>query len=184
MLSVNFSPFPMLTTERLELRRVTYADAAEIFFMRSDPGMMQYIKRQPCLSIEEARGWVDKVDGIIDNNDGISWGIYLKGDNKLMGTGGTWRFDKDHYRGELGYALIPQYQGQGIMHEALTAIIHYAFHTIGLHSIEANIDPANLASQRVLERLGFAREGYLRESYFYEGVFNDTAVYSLLTSIC
>ncbi|GAA4463747.1 GNAT family protein [Nemorincola caseinilytica] len=184
MLTVNFTPFPELVTERLVLRRVTHADAPEILFIRSDAQMMEYVKRPICANMDEAIAFIDRVDGTIDSNDCISWGICLREDRtKMIGTTAIWRLMKEHYRGELGYALMTQYQGRGLMQEALTAVLNYGFGTMGLHTIEANIDPGNTASQRVLERCGFVQEGYQRENYFYEGVFYDTACFAILTPL-
>jgi [ribosomal protein S5]-alanine N-acetyltransferase len=80
----------------------------------------------------------------------------------------------------LGYVLHTAHQGKGIMAEALGAVLHYGFHTMKLHSAEANVNPENAASIRVLERQGFVREAYFRENYLFRGRFIDTAIYSLL----
>ena len=95
---------------------------------------------------------------------------------------GFWRIDKDHFRAEIGYDLAPERWGRGIMPEALRPILGFGFATLGLHSVEANIDPANGGSRRVLEKLGFAQEGYFRENYYLpdEDRFTDTATFSLL----
>ena len=68
------------------------------------------------------------------------------------------------------------------MQEALICIINYAFAVMGLHSIEANVNPGNLASIRLLEKLGFVREAYFKENYYYQGQFLDSAIYTLLSS--
>lgn len=181
MLSINLTPFPTLNTERLILRRTTMADIGEIFFLRSDPRVLQYIKRHPCQSEEEAAAFIRLLDGNIENNEGVPWAISLKDSTKLIGSIGIWRFTKEHYRAEIGYVMDPEYQGQGLMQEALRAAVDYGFDTLGLHSIEANTDPENIASQRVLERTGFVREGHLRENHFFEGRFFDTVIYSMLS---
>ena len=86
----------------------------------------------------------------------------------------------EHYRAEIGYMLNPAYQGKGIMSEALSIIIQYGFNNIGLHSIEANANPANQASIKLLEKIGFVREGYFKENYYFNGNFLDSAIYSLI----
>jgi ribosomal-protein-alanine N-acetyltransferase len=88
---------------------------------------------------------------------------------------------KEHYRGEVGYVLLPEYQGKGIMHEALGAVIAYGFDVMKLHSIEANTNPNNTPSHKLLERHGFVREAYFKENYYYNGKFLDSAIYSLIT---
>ena len=67
------------------------------------------------------------------------------------------------------------------MNDALQAVINYRFKSIKLHSIEANVNPANPPSIKLLEKTVFMREGYFKENYYYNGKFLDSAIYSLLT---
>lgn len=183
MLHFNFTPFPLLKTERLVLRQAAVIDAPEIFFLRSDPGVLKYIGREPATSIEDAYQFLQIIDDAATNNTGISWSIALKENNKMIGTIALWKLTPEHHRGEIGYVLHPAYQGKGIMHEAMAAVIDYAFSAMKLHSIEAKINPENLASQRLLERNNFVREAYFRENYYHKGQFFDSAIYSLLTPV-
>ena len=64
--------------------------------------------------------------------------------------------------------------------EALEAVARHCFTAFGFHSLEANTDPRNAASRRLLERNGFVLEGLFREDYFWEGQFLDSAIYSRL----
>ena len=180
MLQVNFTPFPTIETDRLVLRQASLNDVDEIYFLRSDPQVLQYIDRAPARSIDEAADFVALLDNAVNNNTGISWTITHKGKDRMIGNIALWRLEKEHYRAEIGYVLHPAHQGKGIMQEAMQAVIAYAFGTMGLHSIEANINPANLPSQRLLEKIGFVREAYFRENYYYNGKFLDSAIYSLL----
>lgn len=180
---LNFDPFPLITTDRLILRKVGPNDVHEIFFLRSDPDVMKFLDRAPAQSIEEAALFIQKIIDSEKNNDVITWAITLKGDPKLIGTICFWNISKEHYRAETGYALHPDYQGKGIMQEALTAVLDYGFHIMKLHSVEANVNPNNTASTKLLERNGFAREAYFKENYFYNGRFLDSAIYSLLTPL-
>jgi ribosomal-protein-alanine N-acetyltransferase len=183
MLEVNFTPFPTITTERLILRKATLDDAPEILFLRSDPRVLKYIDRAPAQSIDEAINWLQVVIDASDNNIGISWNITLKGADKTIGNIALWRLIKEHYRAEIGYVLHPDHHGKGIMDEAMKAVIDYAFKTMKLHSIEANTNPENKASQNVLERNGFVREAYFREDYYYNGKFLDSAIYCLVDGL-
>ncbi len=183
MLEVNFNPFPVLTTERLVLRKAKLEDAPEIFFFRSDPEMLKYIDRDPATSIEQAKDWLQMVIDNSDNNIGISWNITRKDDDTTIGNIALWRLIREHYRAEIGYVLHPAYQGKGIMGEAMKAVIDYAFNTMGLHSIEANTNPENKASQNTLMRNGFVQEAYFRENYYHDGKFTDSAIFSLVKGI-
>lgn len=86
---------------------------------------------------------------------GITWAITQKKNDELIGYVSFWRLIKEHYRAEIGYALSPDYWGNGFMKEALCESIKFAFEKSGLHSIEANVNPGNLSSIKLLEKLGF-----------------------------
>ena len=183
MLDINFDPYPLLTTERLVLRQMNTGDAKEVFFLRSDGDVMRYVGRPKCPSIEEAVKWIEMVEDSRIKNNGITWAISLKNDPLLIGVLSFWKIDKENYRAETGYVLHPDHQKKGILNEALSAALHYGFHTLKFHSVEANIDPENTASKNLLERNGFIREAYYRENFFFDGIFYDSAIYSLLTPV-
>lgn len=182
MLQLNFTPFPELSTERIILRQITDNDAGEILWLRSDKHIMQYIDRPLAASIEDAMELIQKIHDGIKNNDGITWGITKKGDTKLIGTIGYWRIIQEHYRAEIGYLLATEFHGKGIMQEAISAVIQYGFKNMKLHSIEANVNPGNAASIKLLERNNFVREAYFKENYYYKGKFLDSGIYSLLNT--
>lgn len=179
MLTLNFSPFPEFTTDRLLLRMHQHTDANEVLFLRSDPQVMQYIDRVPDTKPEDAIRFIDLVNNNIANNVAVSWAITLKDSPTLIGTIALWQMDIQNYRAEIGYVLHPAHQGKGLMHEAIGSVINYGF-GIGLHSIEANTNKDNKASQRALERHGFVQEAHFKENHFYNGKFLDTVVYSLI----
>ncbi len=180
MLQPCFDPFPLLHTPRLELRAVTLSDSEALFRMRSDPEVMRYIGKTPYTSIEEASQFIGQIQELLQNTEGITWAISLKGKPELIGTIGLWRILKAHYRAEIGYMLRREYWGKGYIQEALKTVIEYGFGQLRLHSIEAQIDPLNTVSEKLLEKNGFVREAYFRENFYFEGEFIDTAVYSLL----
>ena len=181
MLSLNFNPFPVLSTERLILRQVKPEDVNEIFFLRSDERVLRFLGKDPATSTEEASFFIKKINELEKNNDGITWGITLKDEEKLIGTICYWNITKEHYRAEIGYALHPDYHGKGIMQEAISEVIKYGFTKIKLHSVEAKVDPNNASSIKLLERNNFIREGLFKEDFFYNGNFLDTAGYSLIS---
>jgi ribosomal-protein-alanine N-acetyltransferase len=180
MLTINFRPFPNLETERLLLRRVDSNDIKEIFALRSNPETMKYIPRPLVKTDEEALEHINMIDSKIDSNEGINWAITLKDNPKLIGIIGHYRIKPENYRAELGYMLLPEYHGKGIVSEAVKEAVKYAFNVMNLHSIEAIIAPENYGSAKVLEKNGFVKEAHLRENEFYEGRFLDTVIYSIL----
>ena len=181
MLKLNFTPFPTLSSHRLLLREIVEEDAREIFFLRSDNQVLEFLDRDPAQSMNEALQWIQTIRLGINNNEYIAWGISLKGDKTLIGTVSFWNVKKEHYRSEIGYALHPGNQGKGLMQEAMITVLDYGFKTMKLHSVEANVNPNNVASIKLLERNNFVREAYHKENYHYNGKFLDSAIYSLIT---
>ena len=180
MLTVNFNPFHNLETERLILRRVDKNDIKEVLALRSNPETMKYIPRPLLKNDEDALAHIAMIDEKIESNEGINWAITIKGDPKLIGVIGHYRIQKEHYRAEIGYMILPEYNGKGIVTEAVREAVKYGFEVMKLHSIEAVIEPDNLASAKVLEKNGFIKEAHLKENEFYDGRFIDSVIYSIL----
>ena len=182
MLHLNFNPFPELFTPRLMLRRIDKEDRYSFFNLRSNKKAIEFIDRPLAKTVEDADELIRRINESLKNNDGITWAIALKDERKLIGTIGYWRILKEHFRAEIGYMLLPDFQRKGIMQEAISEILKYGFKTMKLHSIEANVNPANTASMKLLEKNNFIREGYFKESFYHNGKFLDSTIYSLLTT--
>jgi ribosomal-protein-alanine N-acetyltransferase len=180
MLKINLDPFPALSTERLTLREIHKEDAEEIFFLRSDKQVLRFLDREPAASINEAIQWIQMINDSTKKNEVVTWAITLKAEAKLIGTITLWNIKKEHYRAEIGYVLHPSQQGKGLMQEAMTTVLDYGFKNLKLHSVEANVNPQNLPSIKLLEKNLFFREAYYRENYYYNGKFLDSAIYSLI----
>lgn len=183
MLEVNFDPFPVLTTERLILRRITKDDVNALYKMRSNEDIMKYIHKPRPKDTSEIIPLLDKIDTMIDNNEGVAWAMTLKGDNTMMGHISYHILIKAHYRAEVGYMMQTDHHSKGLMDEALKAVLHYGFYTMGLHSIEGHVNPVNKASRKLLEKNGFVQEAYFKENFFFEGKFSDTVIYTKLTPL-
>lgn len=104
----------------------------------------------------------------------------MKDNSKLLGIIGFYRLQPENYRAEIGYMILPEFHGKGLVPEAVTRLIKFGFEDLRLHSIEAVIDPENYASEKVLQKCGFTKEAHLKEAEFYEGKFLDKVIYSLL----
>jgi RimJ/RimL family protein N-acetyltransferase len=179
MLALSFTPFPELKTGRLLLRKLERTDANEMFSLRSNENVLRYIGREPTKTIAEAEEFINKINKALDENESILWGIaFLDKPSAVIGTICIWNFKKEHYRGEVGYMLHPDHWRKGIMKEAITAVVEYGFTVVGLHSIEALLNPENIASSSVLESTGFIKEGHIKESIYFNGEFRDEAIYS------
>jgi len=180
MSTINFSPFPVLDTARLTLRRALPSDAADLLEMRSDPTVMQYIPRPLATCEEDVRDLINMIDGFIESNERINWAIEWKATGKVLGLIGYVNIKPPHYRAEVGYSLTRAWHRRGIMREALSAVIQYGFADMKLHSIEAIIDAENDASGKLLEDAGFVREAFFREDFFHNGRFRNSIHYGLL----
>jgi len=180
MLRTDFHPFPELATGRLFLRRITLDDSGEIFFLRSDEIVLQFINKEPATTIKEAEDFIKRINDDIDAGEVIMWAISLRDHpGKLIGTICFWRLQKENYRAEIGYVLHPGFWQKGIMKEAILKVIEYGFTEMRLHSIEARINPNNNASAAILKSIGFVQEAYFKEDFFFQDTFFDTAVYSM-----
>ncbi len=183
MLTLQLSPFPVIETERLLLRRTTTGDAEALHFLRSDKRVMQYIDRPPSRDLQDAVDLVTKMDEGINSNTTIAWAICLKGSPTMAGSIGFYRTDLANHRGEVGYMLHPDYQRKGIMDEALKAVLDFGFTRLRFHTIFAVVNPDNAASIALLEKNKFVREAYFREDYYFEGKFLDSGIYCLITPL-
>jgi len=190
MLSINFTPFPNLETERLYLRRVDKNDVESILELRSNVETMKYIPRPLLKTTEDALEHIAMIDAKIESSEGINWAITYKNDPKLIGIIGHYRIKPEHFRAEIGYMLLPEHSGQGIITEAIKEAVKYGFEVMKLHSIEAIIAPENHGSAKVLEKKAkvleknnFIKEAHLKENEFYEGSFLDTVIYSRLNKV-
>ena len=125
--------------------------------MRSNPETMKYIPRPLVKTDEDALVHIAMINTKIETSEGINWAITLKNNPKLIGVIGHYKIKPENYRAEIGYMLLPEYHGKGIISEALKEAVKYGFTVMKLHSLEAVIDPDNHASAKVLEKKWFCQ---------------------------
>ncbi len=170
----------IVETERLRIRQLIEADIPALYAIFSHPEVMRYWGSPPWASITEAEGRLARVKEGYLSEENFQWGIERKADGALLGTCSLFSFNRPSRRCELGYALGRPYWGQGYMGEALQALVAYAFETLDLNRLEADIDPRNEGSAKTLERLGFQKEGLMPERWIVAGEVSDTWFYGLL----
>ena len=175
-----YKVFPELESKRLLFRNFLLSDSKELFLIRSDDDVMRFMDISRMESINDSEKWIQTVWEDFKNENGITWGIIDKSSNRFVGYFGFWRMIPEHCRAEIGYALNPKYWSNGYMTESLKTITKYGFGKIKLHSIEANVNPNNKSSIKLLEKIGFKKEAYFRENYLFNNKFNDSIIYSLL----
>ena len=181
---LHFTPFPVLSTSRLRLRQLTPADVDEIYFFRTDERMLEFINRPKAESLEDARNFIEKINGGIARDEWIYWGITLQGSGKLIGTICLWNIYPAEDKIEIGYELHPDFQGNGFMQEAIAEVMKYGFETMQARKIEALLRSDNLRSVRVLERNDFHYVRLLTEEEKYEDEKEiEVAVYAKINTL-
>ena len=155
MLILNFHPFPNLETERLLLRQLAQSDETEVFFLRSAERIAPYMDRPKAKSLKEAQNFIQRINAQVAANEVIFWGITLKTEIKLIGTICLWQISRSKASAEVGYELHPDFQGQGIMQEALKAVLNFGFEQMKLQLINATVSPENQPSIKLLEKFHF-----------------------------
>ncbi len=175
-----FKSFPQLESKRLLFKEILMSNAMDLYSIRSDEEVMEFMDIPKLESLEEAQEQVKCLSNSFSEGKSIRWGIIEKSSNNFIGYYGYWRLVPEHCRGEIGYALLPQFWNKGYMSETLNVLLNFGFESIKLHSIEANVNPQNIRSIRLLEKIGFKKEAYFRENYLFNGRFLDSVIYSLL----
>lgn len=159
MIELNFSPFPVLETERLVLRVLQPCDANNIFALRSNDEINQYINRKKAETIDDALKFIERITQNIARNETLLWAIELKKDKSFAGSALLWNIKKEKNEIEVGYELLPAFQGKGIASEAIKAVIDFAFNALEAETIVAVVDKRNTASLKLLQHLNFVYSG-------------------------
>jgi ribosomal-protein-alanine N-acetyltransferase len=147
--------FPLLTTKRLLLRQLQPTDDKAIFALRSNTQVNAYIQRPLPNNINDARYFINSIIEGIGNKEWLYWALILKDTTQLIGTICLWHFSNDSTMAEIGYELHPDFQGLGLMSEALKTVMDYGFITLQLNTIEAYTQPGNTKSISLLEKNNF-----------------------------
>jgi ribosomal-protein-alanine N-acetyltransferase len=171
---------PTLDATRVQLRWLTMEDVDALFAVFSDRRMMRYWSTPAMSQRAEAEAYLNGMHEGFRNKTLFQWGVERKEDRRILGTCTLFHLDAKNARAELGYGLGSPYWSKGYMKEALTALIDYAFGPLALRRLEADVDPRNVNSERILGKLGFKREGLLRERWKVGGEVQDTAFFGLL----
>ncbi len=175
-----FNEFPLLKTNRLTLRDIRVSDAAEIFAMRANGRVNQFIARDNMNNPEDSIQLAKKTILAYQNKQAIGWAGILRNNNKIIGTCGFNQIDFHNLRAEIGGELSTDYWGKNVALEAVTAIIKFGIDIMNLHSIEAKVSPQNRGAILLLEKIGFKKEAHFVDRLLFNGKFSDMAVYTLI----
>ncbi|MES2288014.1 MAG: GNAT family N-acetyltransferase [Bacteroidota bacterium] len=155
MIETNFTPFPILKTDRLILRQIEATDDLDIFSHRSDDKVNTYLEDFRHSSIEQTQAFIDRIQKETADNKTILWVITQKGSNKFIGTICLWNISKNEYKAETGYTLAPEFHRMGYMNEAIVKAIDFGFNKMKLKTIEAYTHENNENSIKLLLRNKF-----------------------------
>lgn len=175
-----FSTFPSLRTERLLLRPIRPDDAEALFATLSDEQVTEFYGHTPHTTLDDTRSLIARIQADYHRRESIHWGITRQGEEPIIGSCSLHHFRAEFGCAEIGYELNQAFWRQGIMFEATSSILTYAFHALGFHRIEAIIDELNVRSKGLLLKLGFTYEGNLRQRYLFQGRFEDEHYFGLL----
>ncbi len=155
MIDLSFTPFPFLATENYGLRNLMPEDELEIFALRSSDEINKYLDRPKANTPDDARNFISTIINGIAQNEAIFWVVTPKGGTKFLGTICLWNVSREESKAEIGYELLPENHGQGIMQEVIPAVLQFGFEEMKLEAIEAELSPRNLKSIRLLEKNNF-----------------------------
>jgi ribosomal-protein-alanine N-acetyltransferase len=158
-----FQSFPELRSSRLLLRNLNSNDREMMFFLRSDKKVNAFIKREGAKKIDDAIDFMNMIQKGFEDGDNINWAICRKEDEKMIGSVCLWNFSEDLKTAEAGYSLHPEYQNQGIMHEALSSVIEFGFGILNFEHIVAYTHYANQNSIKLLEKNGFKLQKEMKD---------------------
>jgi RimJ/RimL family protein N-acetyltransferase len=171
---------PTLQASRVVLRTLRDEDVPALFEIFSDADAMRYWSAPPLANMGAASELLAEIHAYAAAGTLFQWGIARTEDDVVVGTTTLYQIDAAHRRAEIGFALARAAWGRGLAGEAVGRLIQHAFEDLDLHRIEADPDPGNTASIRLLEKQGFKYEGLMRERYFLGGQAMDAAIYGLL----
>lgn len=173
------SNFQKIETERFTLRQFTEDDLENVFKGLSHPDIIKYygISFDSLEATKEQITWFSDLE---KNGTGIWWAVCSKDGNVFYGAGGLNDLDKDNKKAEIGFWLLPEFWGKGIMKEVMPLICEYGFKELGLHRIEGFVESENKNCQKGLAKLAFNLEGTMKDCEIKNGVFISLDIYAMI----
>ena len=173
-------PTPTLHTARLRLRPFDDADANDLFALHSNAYVLRYWDAPPWSERARAKRFITACRQMAQEGTGARLAVDRVSDGAFIGWCSLNRWNPDYRSASLGYCFDDAAWGHGYATEAARALLRWAYDTLDLNRVQAETDTRNVASARVLEKLGFVREGTLREDCVVNGEVSDSWVYGLI----
>lgn len=169
-----------LNTQRLNLRRMEVSDSRSLFKIWSDPDVTKFMNISSFTHEAQAKEMIELLEELAQASKAIRFSMIELTSNEIVGTCGFNSIDFENAKAEIGYDIAKAYWGKGYAPEGIRALLKYGFETLKLNRFEAKVEPANVNSIKVLEKLHFTFEGTLRQYEKSKGNFIDIKMYSLL----
>jgi RimJ/RimL family protein N-acetyltransferase len=171
---------PTLLTTRLRLRPFGDADASELFAMHSNAYVLRYWDAPPWTERARAEQFIAACRTIEEEGVGIRLAVDRASDGAFVGWCSLTRWNPDHRSASLGYCFRDSAWGHGYATEAARGLLRWAFDSLNVNRVQAEVDTRNAASAPVLAKLGFVEEGTLREDCVVNGEVSDSWVFGLI----
>lgn len=169
--------FPEIKTDKLLLRQFIESDLQNVFKGLSHPGIIKYYGVS-YRTLEESKAQMQFFADLEKNETGIWWAV-CSPDNKIFyGAGGLNNVSKEHHKAEIGFWLLTDFWGQGIMTAAMPLICNYGFEKLGLHRIEGLVESDNINCKKAMAKLDFQYEGTMRDCEIKNGQFISLDIYA------
>jgi RimJ/RimL family protein N-acetyltransferase len=152
----------VLTADRVSLRKLAEPDTKALFAMFSHPEVMRYWSRPAMTEMAQAEAFVQQIQTDYETGNSLPLAIERSCDHVFVGNCTLHHFHETSRRAEIGYALARPFWGQGYMHEALRALLTYAFEPLDLNRLEADIDPRNVSSAQASSASDFGKRPFTR----------------------
>lgn len=176
---ISFHPFPVIESKNLILRRMEHRDLSDVFEMRNDSRMHEYTDSKPDEFPEETEAYIEKMNKGIDENKWIIWAIEHKQSKKVIGSISIWNINIEQGSAELGYGLIPDYQGKGLMKEALMEVVNFGFEGMKLDVLDGYTEENNTRSTQLLESCQFREVDRVDDAGYYHNRIYHMIVYRI-----
>jgi [ribosomal protein S5]-alanine N-acetyltransferase len=176
---MDWKNIPAIDCGRVRVRALTPEDVSQIFDIYSDAEVMRYWGESAMRPGDE-KHFMTEAEKDIQQRKCLHWGIVRRSDPGVVGIISVFDLDRLAKKAEIAFALARAHWGNGLMRDALRGVISFGFNEMDLRRIEADVDPRNTRSKKLLEALGFKKEGYLRERWITPDETQDSEFYGLL----
>lgn len=177
---MGLATFEPVCTDRLTVRPIDAADLGDLFDVNGDETVTRFLPYPTWASADDGAAWLTRMQALTATGTARQLVVERRRDGKVIGTVLLFKHDAGSARLEIGYVIGSAHWRQGYAREALQAVCAQAFGPLGIRRIEAEVNPANTASDALLQSLGFVLEGRLRQRWIAKGQTYDTLLYGCL----